>query len=465
MSLRSFISFLALIALPCSAQQSNGRTYAPQVVHYGLTAQETYDLYATNQVLFTPFTTGAVAPASWGAIHLSILAPDSTSSWGVGLYSDSSGKPGSKLCGLVVSTAPVVGWNTVNVSGCGTPAANTQYWLAQITGSTTQEQGISGWSMAETCPGTTLSSYYTNSAQSSTVFPSSAGAVSAQSFCYSESIDAYMNTGLNGKNYGTPNGIPLGPWGADGNWYGGAYSPSTFINFNDGLSNGVQPTATTLGKSTHGTACSWGVSDPYSNLSGDNSGSLPPLISPALVGGAGYGGTGNISLKYTTNAANAGGYVTCGLASPYTSLSVGFWIETDTPITDAANQYSVVEVISSDSDGANMLIHTNGASLSAAAECNSSTGNSTVSPTAYSLFPNTPYWVEIQKNTSGAPNYVSIYDSTGSLLGVVSCNSGAGSHPAQYIDIGVTGSEDESAGYHIWFNAIEVSTTGNQMGP
>jgi hypothetical protein len=46
--------------------------------------------------------------------------------------------PGNKICTSFSSTVATAGWNTVSLSGCGTPAASTRYWLANITQSSTQ---------------------------------------------------------------------------------------------------------------------------------------------------------------------------------------------------------------------------------------------------------------------------------------------------------------------------------------
>jgi hypothetical protein len=110
----------------------------------------------------------------------------------------------------------------------------------------------------------------------------------------------------NGKYYGGNagvnaqiSGIPTGPWGNNGSWYGGLNRVATFVNFSDGLNNGALPTATTLGNSTHGSPCTWFLDSSSAVIAGATSGHRN-LITPVSTGSTAYGGSGNLTYQYTT---------------------------------------------------------------------------------------------------------------------------------------------------------------------
>jgi hypothetical protein len=92
-------------------------------------------------IFWIPIITPAnMTNPSWGTPNMHWLVVDSgTPAWGLALYSDSSGSPGTLLCSAysgTVATANV--WNALSFSGCGTPSSSTRYWLAEVTASNTQ---------------------------------------------------------------------------------------------------------------------------------------------------------------------------------------------------------------------------------------------------------------------------------------------------------------------------------------
>jgi hypothetical protein len=93
-------------------------------------------------IFFLPIVTPAnMTNPSWGSnAYMNWSVVDSgTPAWGLALYSDSSGSPGSVLCAANTSTvATANAWNGLALSGCGTPASNTPYWLSVTLASNTQ---------------------------------------------------------------------------------------------------------------------------------------------------------------------------------------------------------------------------------------------------------------------------------------------------------------------------------------
>ena len=148
-------------------------------------------------VLATPFVTGSDArgytPISVSGYNWGV---STTANFDLGIYADSSGSPGSLLCHTGTTSLTPGNWNFITISlsglGCPTLSANTQYWSAYITSSNSIGQSyVSG-----ACPGTSLSSVKTSSAQGSAVLPSSFGANSSfSSECYSLYVTAIDNTG------------------------------------------------------------------------------------------------------------------------------------------------------------------------------------------------------------------------------------------------------------------------------
>lgn len=460
--MRRYIPLLLVIgvAVYCfgQVQQTNGRNYAPQTVIYGTQAQTSNDSGVNGVVLATPIKIGS-----------------------------------------------------------------TYYWLAQLTASGSQLPGAAGISgnLTGTCTGTGgLFSEYDVSA----TFPSTWSTSGTQTFCYNEyavlnqdgtvaQLWVYVLSPDNTANFGTaiysgnatnpttrlcatalvhtwslvagwnnitPSGcgsLYRGPGklgsngrnftqqyaGVNGTLYSAAVAPDTYIDWS-GLSNTVAPTTTTLGNSTHGTACSsWAVTNPNTNLTGSTSVTWPALPVVAIAGGAGYQGGLGLSLLNTAGTAGSG-YVTCQLAAAHASVSVAWVWKTDGSATEASgHDYDSPDIKSSDAtDGVNFNVATSGTSWYANLECESTSGGTTVSLDGIYLAPGTVYLMELQKNTGGAPNFGAIFNAaTHQQVGVtITCNSGTGTHNAQFVNVGITGSETEASGVHGYYGPVFIFANG-----
>jgi hypothetical protein len=93
-----------------------------------------------------PFFTPGIASGTVQSLSVNIASPDSQN-WGLAIYNDSSGSPGTLNCSAFSGATPSTGVNTLSLSGC-TYAANTQYWATYITVSSTQQAP----SFSDHCP-------------------------------------------------------------------------------------------------------------------------------------------------------------------------------------------------------------------------------------------------------------------------------------------------------------------------
>ena len=100
--------------------------------------------------LGTPCKTGTNSGGyTVSSISYWVGSPTSTS-FDLGVYSDSSGSPSSLLCSVSTGTiTPSPGWNSINISSCPTLSANTTYWVGYLTGSNAIEQGTVGGACPE----------------------------------------------------------------------------------------------------------------------------------------------------------------------------------------------------------------------------------------------------------------------------------------------------------------------------
>jgi hypothetical protein len=148
----------------------------------GETSQSGTDSGNALWQLGTPCATGTNANGyAVSSISYWVGSPTSTS-FDLGVYSNSSGTPNSLLCSVSTGTiTPSSGWNTVNISGCPTLSASTTYWLGYVTGSGTIEQGT----VTGACPGTSYYSTWTNSALSGVSLANPFPANTPDTHCYS----------------------------------------------------------------------------------------------------------------------------------------------------------------------------------------------------------------------------------------------------------------------------------------
>jgi Putative Ig domain len=173
-----------------SVSATLGLTVNPSVTSStcGETSQSGTDSGNVLGQLGTPCVTGTnSAGYTVSSISYWVGTPTSTS-FDLGVYSDSSGTPNALLCSVSTGTiTPSSGWNMIGISGCPTLAASSPYWVGYITGSNTLQQGtVSG-----ACPGTTSSySVWANSDPQPTVsllnpFGSATPVSSGSGYCYS----------------------------------------------------------------------------------------------------------------------------------------------------------------------------------------------------------------------------------------------------------------------------------------
>lgn len=462
---------LLAVCLPSLAQQVNGRNYTKQAQIVGNNLQGGTDSGVNGIMLTVPMKTGAGPYQSFGLFHTIEGAADGagTNKHGVALYNAG----GTLLCSVYSARTIALGDNTYNLSGCGTPSVNTTYTLAYLTDWTGDLPGANNgltFLTSLACPGTASFSGFV----SETAFPGTLPGTSAQAFCYTVWIDMILTSGVNGRYYGgnagfdhQVGGIPNGPWGTNGKWYGGLNQVSTFVSFSDGLTNATLPTTTALGNSTHGAACTWTVTNANTVIAGSTSGHFN-LGTPAAVSSAVFGGASGspLTLQYTTGTNR--NRVNCTLGSTVASMSIGFHVTTDLPISDTlSNQYDLGGIISG--DGVDQLIpaiYAGGAQLYIQLQCETS-GSGVPTSTAIPISPSKNYFAYLVKNTSGAQQglYVFNQDNQGSYVGNIACAAGAGSHNAQVFSSPINGSEVNSTGSHVLVDTYEVSATGVTLVP
>jgi hypothetical protein len=199
----------------------------------GETSQSAIDSGNALWGVATPCITGSNSSGyTVSSISYWVGTPTSTS-FALGVYSNSSGSPSSLLCSASTGTiTPSSGWNSLNISGCPTLSASTTYWIGYVTGSNTIEQGtVSG-----ACPGTSTDSTWTNAALSGVSLPSTFPANTINSKCYS----LYMTLSAVSGQAATPTFSPAA----------GTYSSAQTVTISDTTSgatiyyttNGTTPT-------------------------------------------------------------------------------------------------------------------------------------------------------------------------------------------------------------------------------
>jgi YD repeat-containing protein len=148
----------------------------------GETAQSALDGGNSFEPIATPCLTGSNSSGySVSSISYWVGSPTSTS-FGLGVYANSSGAPGSLLCHASTGTiAPVSGWNSVSVNGCPTLSSNITYWIGYVTGADQIEQGV----ISGTCPGTSLATAYSDTGASTVSLANPFGASGSTTNCYS----------------------------------------------------------------------------------------------------------------------------------------------------------------------------------------------------------------------------------------------------------------------------------------
>jgi len=171
----------------CSAyiQKDSVRTFATTAqttTTCGETGQSGTDGGDARWQLGTPCATGTNSGGyTVSSISYWVGTPTSTS-FDLGVYSNSSGSPSSLLCSVSTGTiTPSSGWNSVSINSCPTLSASTTYWIGYLTGSNAIEQGTVGG----VCPGTSYHSTWANAQLSGASLASPFPANTQGSTCYS----------------------------------------------------------------------------------------------------------------------------------------------------------------------------------------------------------------------------------------------------------------------------------------
>src|SRR6516162_8979143 len=278
----------------------------------GPTTESTTDTRNNNSIIFTPITipSGSVG-YTLGSFYLWVGTPASATT-NVAIYTDNGGVPYQLVCnssytgtlgsGFVLMPTP---------TNCGSFTNSKQYWLANVTSSITQEQGV----VAGACPNGGYSRYYSNGG---TTFPTTVGTTTqfSSNDCYSQNVIMYPT------------------------------SPNSIIYWSAG-SNGTIPTTSNLSAGTFGilgqSSSSWFLDG--NNFTYTNSGEPAYTFqNPFSIVGTTYTGTGTYTLQYATNSSAPGGSVIVKIP-PQPSYSIGYAVEWSIPDTDAFNnRYSLSSV-------------------------------------------------------------------------------------------------------------------------
>lgn len=474
MNTRQFIKALALllIAVPALAQQANGRNYAHPVAVVG--NQQQWGSLGTGVnglIIEVPVVTPALPALAWGTIHVNETVADTagTNHHGVAIYNAA----GTLLCSTYPARTIIKGENTYDLTGCGVPAPSTTYNLMWLTDWTGDNPGTNqdGPNQTLFCPGTGIYGPYAVATSFPSTLPTMNAGVSACMTVWADVILANSNGQFYGGHAGYDNhvgGIPNGPWGNNGRYFGALNSLATFVSFSDGLVNATYPTTTTLGNSTHGTACTWSFASSNQVIKGGTSGHAN-LNTPATAGGVNYGGysASPLTLEYlTTNASR--NYVICTMPSTYTSMTVAYHLKTDVPDLDTqSNQYDAGGLESSDStDQLSPTIIAGGSSLNLFMQCEIDFSGTAVSGVV-AIKSGVNYLVSMIKNTGGALDYMYVFnqDQGGTYVGVVTCASKTGTHNAGYFFSPINGAETNAVGDHVWADTYEANITGGYITP
>ena len=395
----------------------------------GPTTESTTDTRNNNSIIFTPITipSGSVG-YTLGSFYLWVGAPTSATT-NVAIYTDNGGVPYQLVCNSTYTGTLGSGFVLMPTpTNCGSFTNSKQYWLANVTSSITQEQGV----VAGACPNGGYSRYYSNGG---TTFPTTVGTTTqfSSNDCYSQNVIMYPT------------------------------SPNSIIYWSAG-SNGTIPTTSNLSAGTFGilgqSSSNWFLDG--NNFTYTNSGEPAYTFqNPFSIVGTTYTGTGTYTLQYATNSSAPGGSVIVKIP-PQPSYSIGYAVEWSIPDTDAFNnRYSLSSVGTvGGTDYIDAQLVTQGNSMCMAFEVNG--GGDTGCITVHA---NTVYFLTMQYNNGGM-HQMTLFDSSGNSLGTLTHADQGGNYPAAQVRIGVTGAELESSGYDIWFGPVIINSNATfPVGP
>jgi hypothetical protein len=135
-----------------------------------------------------------------------------------------------------------------------------------------------------------------------------------------------------------------------------------FVNMS-GLSNGVEPTSTTLGNSTFGTAgWVWTATGLAAAMTGSNATTFASLPEPVLAGGTAYINPGSLTMHCASTVNGGGTATSCGSANVTIpgagpSVSVGFWYTTPNCNIGGSQDCGAIGAVSGGTDYINMHVN------------------------------------------------------------------------------------------------------------
>ena len=142
-----------------------------------------------------------------------------------------------------------------------------------------------------------------------------------------------------------------------------------FVNMS-GLANGVEPTGTTFGNSTFGTAgWAWNVTNLAAGMTGATGTTFGALPEPVLAGGTAYGNSGSLSMHCASTLNGAGTATSCGSGSlsipgAGPSVSAGFWYTTPNCNSGGSQDCGALGIITGGTDYVNAHINGTGGNCS-----------------------------------------------------------------------------------------------------
>lgn len=229
-------------------------------------------------------------------------------------------------------------------------------------------------------------------------------------------------------------------------------------------SDGTAIDATWLNANTRGTPVnSWAViGTGTSTVSAEDH----AYISPFLIGATTYSSAGTRGGKFQLSTGQRG--FQFQLNSPYTlEVTLSCWFKTTMP-SDATTegQWDLVNLENSGGGGSQWCdVQLQGNPLQVHAHAND---GATTRGAEISLSANTWYFFSLKYQNSGTRGaYLSVFSSTGTLLGTSFCAFGASTEGVRFVQIGNVGPHGQTSTGYFYFDGIAVDYTDatHPLGP
>lgn len=235
------------------------------------------------------------------------------------------------------------------------------------------------------------------------------------------------------------------------------FNATHFIDY-EGLSDGVDPTTTTLNNSLHGNSLNtWGLQDATHHLKGATIGQKDLVGNITVYGVGTFGPGGSMGLKSELDVATD--FMTPQpFAGGVTSMSIGGWFKTDIDVNTAANiDWFTVQGIAGGFVNAILFSPGDGSTLRISPEL---PGGMTPIPGTISITANTWYWITIGYNVANTNgNIIRVYDTTETLVGDLHrAGEAQASSPFRAL-IGCN--NGTAAGKSIWMDNLMINTNGD----